>query len=54
MKHNILVIGGGNHHNALGVIRALGERGFGVELITIGNTRKHVSVQKRNFEVLGW
>lgn len=38
---NIIVIGGGNHHNALGVIRALGEAGFSVELITIGNLRKH-------------
>lgn len=38
---NIIVIGGGNHHNALGVIRALGERGYGVELITIGDIKKH-------------
>lgn len=38
---NIIVIGGGNHHNALGVIRALGEVGIGVELITIGDIKKH-------------
>lgn len=37
---NIIVIGG-DHHNALGVIRSLGEAGYGVELITIGNLRKH-------------
>ena len=30
-------MGGGNHHNALGVVRALGRRGYQVELITIGN-----------------
>lgn len=36
---NIIVIGGGNHHNALGVIRALGERGYGIELITHGSLR---------------
>lgn len=38
---NIIVIGGGNHHNALGVIRSIGEVGYGVELITIGNLKKH-------------
>ncbi len=38
---NIIVIGGGQHHNALGVVRAIGERGYGVELITIGNIKKH-------------
>lgn len=32
---------GGNHHNALGVVRALGRRGYQVELITIGNLRKN-------------
>lgn len=37
----ILVIGGGNHHNALGVIRALGERGYEIELITHGNMKKN-------------
>lgn len=41
MKPRILVIGGGNHHNALGVIRALGERGYAVELITIGSLAKN-------------
>ena len=39
MCKNILVIGGGNHHNALGVVRALGRRGYKVELISIGNLR---------------
>ena len=38
---NIIVIGGGNHHNALGVIRALGHAGYPVELITIGNLCKN-------------
>ena len=33
MKINVLVIGGGTHHNALGVIRTLGISGYGVELI---------------------
>lgn len=41
MKNNIIVIGSGCHHNTLGVIRALGEAGYGVELITIGNLKKH-------------
>ena len=40
-NYKILTIGGGNHHNALGVIRALGRRGYPVELITIGNLHKH-------------
>ena len=31
---NIIVIGG-THHNTLGVIRALGERGYNVTLISI-------------------
>lgn len=38
---NVIVIGGGSHHNALGVIRALGERGYGIEFISIGDVRKH-------------
>ena len=41
MNNTVLVIGGGNHHNALGVVRALGRRGYQVELITIGNLRKN-------------
>lgn len=41
MSCNVVVIGGGNHHNALGVIRSLGERGYNVVLITIGNLKKH-------------
>ena len=39
--NNVIVIGSGNHHNALGVIRALGRAGLGVNLITIGNLRKN-------------
>ena len=38
---NIIVIGSGNHHNTLGVIRALGESGYGVDLITYGSSRKN-------------
>lgn len=38
---DVIVIGSGNHHNTLGVVRALGERGFGVELISIGSKKKH-------------
>lgn len=37
----IIVIGGGGHHNALGVIRALGERGYEIELITHGELKKN-------------
>lgn len=36
-----MVIGGGNHHNALGVIRALGGRGYEVELVTHGSLKKN-------------
>ena len=41
MRQDVLVIGGGNHHNALGVVRALGQRGYDVELITIGSLHKN-------------
>lgn len=42
-KSNVIVIGGG-HHNTLGVVRALGERGYGVDLVTIGGEKeKYVS-----------
>lgn len=37
----IIVIGGGNHHNSLGVIRSLGERGYEVEFISYGNLKKN-------------
>lgn len=47
MNSNILVIGGGNHHNALGVVRALGRRGYGIELITIGSLRKNYVASSR-------
>lgn len=47
MFNNILVIGGGNHHNALGVVRALGQRGYDVELITIGNLHKNYIASSR-------
>lgn len=40
-KPSVIVIGGGEHHNALGVVRALGQRGYSVELITIGSLTKH-------------
>jgi predicted ATP-grasp superfamily ATP-dependent carboligase len=36
---NVLVIGG-SHHNTLGVVRALGEKGFDVDLITIGSSKE--------------
>lgn len=38
---NVIIIGGGNHHNALGVIRALGEAGYSIELITHGSLKKN-------------
>lgn len=47
MFNNILVIGGGNHHNALGVVRALGRRGYGVELITVGNLHQNYIASSR-------
>ena len=37
--NNVIVIGG-CHHNTLGVVRALGERGIGVELITVGREKE--------------
>lgn len=40
-KYDIIIIGGGNHHNILGVIRALGERNVDFELITYGSMTKH-------------
>lgn len=40
-KVNIIVIGSGSHHNALGVIRALGEAGYDVELITHGSLSRN-------------
>lgn len=46
---NILAIGGGNHHNALGVIRALGGRGYGIELITHGSLSKNY-IAKSKYE----
>ena len=42
----IIVIGGGRHHNALGVIRSLGEAGFAVELITVGNGGAYIANSK--------
>ena len=47
MNKNVLVIGSGNHHNTLGVVRALGEIGFDVELIATGNTKKHYVTSSR-------
>jgi predicted ATP-grasp superfamily ATP-dependent carboligase len=43
----IIVIGGGNHHNALGVIRALGERGYEVEFVSHGNLKKNYIAQSK-------
>lgn len=38
---NVVIIGGGNHHNALGVIRAIGERGYNIEFVSHGNLHKN-------------
>ena len=38
---DVIIIGGGNHHNTLGVVRALGERNISFELITFGSETKH-------------
>lgn len=45
--NNVIVIGG-THHNSLGVIRALGERGYGVEFVNYcaGRTSDYVSKSK--------
>lgn len=43
----IIVIGGGNHHNALGVIRALGERGYEVEFISHGSLKRNYIAQSK-------
>ncbi len=40
-RYGVIIIGGGNHHNILGIIRALGERKINFELITYGSTTKH-------------
>lgn len=37
--YNVIIIGGGNHHNTLGVVRSLGERGIPFLLITIGESK---------------
>lgn len=44
---NILVIGSGNHHNTLGVIRAIGLSGFGVDLVTIDGMGKNYVAQSK-------
>ena len=41
MNQSIIIIGGGNHHNALGVIRAIGERGYNIEFISHGSLCKN-------------
>lgn len=39
-KDGLLVIGG-SHHNTLGVVRALGQRGYQVDLVTFGSKKEH-------------
>lgn len=41
LNYKVIIIGGGNHHNALGVIRSLGQRNINFKLITYGSTSKH-------------
>lgn len=41
MSNNILVIGSGHHHNTLGVIRAIGRAGLGIDLITFDGAKKN-------------
>lgn len=41
MNQNIIIIGSGNHHNTLGVIRAIGRAGLGVDLVTYDNAKKN-------------
>ena len=47
MNQSVIVIGGGNHHNALGVIRALGRRDYGVELITVDDPKRNYIATSR-------
>ena len=46
MVDNAIVIGG-EHHNTLGVVRALGERAIGVELITVGSEKERYISKSR-------
>lgn len=39
--NDIIIIGDGNHHNTLGVIRSLGERKIEFDLISFGGKSKH-------------
>ena len=44
---NLIIVIGGSHHNTLGVVRSLGQRGYQVDLITIGNSEeRYVSSSK--------
>ncbi len=46
LTESVLVIGG-SHHNTLGVVRALGQRGYRVVLVTFGNIQeRYVSSSK--------
>lgn len=46
-EYSVIVIGSGIHHNTLGVIRALGERGIDFELIIYGSPSKHYVTSSR-------
>ena len=48
MKPRDIVVVGGNHHNTLGVVRALGQRGLGdsIKLIVVSETPDFVSVSR--------
>lgn len=55
MTKKVIVIGGGNHHNTLGVIRSLGKRNIGIELISLGNLKKNFVASSKyvtNFHAL--
>lgn len=61
MKVNEVVVIGGNHHNSLGVIRALGEKGLKPILILVSNDKKpfvryskylHRTIQITNNELI--
>lgn len=47
MNCEVLIIGSGNHHNTLGVIRAIGRSGLGVDLVTIDGSSKNYVAKSR-------
>jgi D-aspartate ligase len=51
---NKVVVIGSNHHNTLGVVRSLGEKGVSVYLIIYDNQGKHCYVSKSKYVKRSW